>query len=77
MIPSISSERIPSLSVVLKVFRFFSKKEVKDLNMPVMGSRPSAVMTSGNLSDCMILNLCLFTAHHVLYKVMEGSAGRG
>jgi len=65
-----------SVSTILiscpKGLSLFLEKEVKDLNMPVMGSRPSAVMTSGNLSDCMILNLCLFTAHHVLYKVMEG-----
>jgi putative N6-adenine-specific DNA methylase len=49
----------------------FLEKEVKDLNMAVIRSQPSAVMTNGTLYDCMALNLCLFTAHHVLYKVLE------
>ena len=49
----------------------FLEKEVKDLKMNIIRSQASAVMTNGSLYDCMKLNLCLYTAHHVLYKVLE------
>jgi 23S rRNA G2445 N2-methylase RlmL len=47
------------------------EREVKALGMNVVRLQPSAVLTYGNLADCMALNLCLYTAHHVLYRVME------
>jgi 23S rRNA G2445 N2-methylase RlmL len=49
----------------------FCEKEVRGLDMNVIRTQPSAVMTNGTLYDCMALNLCLYTAHHVLYKVLE------
>jgi putative N6-adenine-specific DNA methylase len=49
----------------------YLEKEVKDLRMNIIRSQASAVMTNGTLYDCMVLNLSLYTAHHVLYKVME------
>jgi putative N6-adenine-specific DNA methylase len=49
----------------------FCEKEVRTLGMNVIRTQPSAVLTTGNLLDCMKLNLCLATAHHVLYKVLE------
>ncbi len=51
----------------------FCETEVRELGMNVVKTRPSAVFTTGNLHDCMKLDLCLATAHHVLYKVMECS----
>ena len=49
----------------------YLEKEVKDLGMNIIRSQASVVMTHGSLHDCMALNLCLYTAHHVLYKVLE------
>jgi 23S rRNA G2445 N2-methylase RlmL len=51
----------------------YLEKEVRDLRMNVVRSQPSMVMSFGSLSDCMMLNLCLYTAHHVLYKVLEST----
>jgi len=49
----------------------YLENEVSDLKMNIVRSLPSAVLTTGTMFDCMKLNLTLFTAHHVLYKVLE------
>ncbi len=49
----------------------YLENEVLDLKMSIVRSLPSAVLTTGTIFDCMKLNLSLFTAHHVLYKVHE------
>jgi len=45
--------------------------ELKDAGFPVTRELEAAVETTGTLSDCMILNLSLRTAHRVLFLVKE------
>jgi 23S rRNA G2445 N2-methylase RlmL len=46
--------------------------EVKELGLNVLEEHKAAVETRGSLADCMQLNLCLRTAHRVLFKLAEG-----
>ena len=48
-------------------------KEVLDCGMPVTGRYHTGVRTRGSLADCMLLNLSLSTAHHVLFEVLTAT----
>jgi len=46
------------------------RSEIVELGMEVSGQFYTGVRTRGTLHDCIILNLSLSTAHHVLYQVL-------
>jgi putative N6-adenine-specific DNA methylase len=48
-------------------------KEVLELGLPVTGRYHTGVRTHGSLSDCILLNLSLSTAHHVLFQVLAAT----
>jgi putative N6-adenine-specific DNA methylase len=48
-------------------------KEVLELNLPVTGQYHTGIRTNGSLTDCMLLNLSLSTAHHVLFEVLTAT----
>src|SRR3974390_1992641 len=49
----------------------FLKQEVLALGLPVVAEMPAGLVTSGNLFDCMKLNLQIRTGHRVLYFLQE------
>jgi 23S rRNA G2445 N2-methylase RlmL len=52
----------------------FVKGELETLGFEVISTQPGGVKTTGNLADCMRLNLELRTAHRVLYLLKEFTA---
>jgi 23S rRNA G2445 N2-methylase RlmL len=48
-------------------------KEVHDLGLPIIGQYHTGVRTHGTLVNCMLLNLSLSTAHHVLFEVLTAT----
>jgi len=48
----------------------YVRAELEELGMQVNGQYRTGIRTHGSLYDCMLLNLSLFTAHHVLYQVL-------
>ena len=46
------------------------RSEIAELGMAISGQFYTGVRTRGTLHDCIILNLSLSTAHHVLYQVL-------
>jgi putative N6-adenine-specific DNA methylase len=48
-------------------------KEVLELGMPVAGRYHTGVRSHGSLLDCILLNLSLSTAHHVLFEVLTAT----
>jgi putative N6-adenine-specific DNA methylase len=49
------------------------RKEVEGLSFGITGHYQTGVRTCGSLHDCMLMNLSLSTAHHVLYQVLSCS----
>jgi putative N6-adenine-specific DNA methylase len=51
----------------------FLREEVQKLKYPIKKVGAAGVLTEGDYTDAMRLNLHLFTAHHVLYLINEFS----
>lgn len=49
----------------------FLREEVQRLKYPIKRVGAAGVLTEGDFTDAMRLNLYLFTAHHVLYLINE------
>ena len=49
----------------------FLSEEIRALGFPVRAEIEAGVETCGTLADCMRLNLCLRTAHRVLYQLVQ------
>ncbi|MEQ8525758.1 class I SAM-dependent RNA methyltransferase [Gracilimonas sp.] len=49
----------------------YLKKELEDLDFPILKVRHAGIETEGSLNDCMLLNLSLRTAHRVHFRLKD------
>jgi putative N6-adenine-specific DNA methylase len=51
----------------------YVRKDVEKLRLPVTGQYQTGIKSFGSLNDCILLNLSLSTAHHILFQVLEST----
>ncbi|MEX2363753.1 MAG: class I SAM-dependent RNA methyltransferase [Balneolaceae bacterium] len=68
-----SSKSIISVTCPKRITPYL-QKELIDLGFPILKERLAGVETEGSLNDCMMLNLCLRTAHRVHFQLKECTA---
>jgi putative N6-adenine-specific DNA methylase len=66
-------DKSPILITCPKGLAPFLYEEVRECKMPVIGQYHTSIRTHGTLTDCMLLNLSLSTAHHVLFEVLTAT----